>query len=75
MDGEVDLRGGPVLRASLPAIADLAVVRDGETVRRARSDYLEYRPESSGAFRVEAYQLLAGEPRPWIYSNPIYVLG
>ena len=29
--------------------------------------------DKPGVYRVEVWLTLAGEPRPWILSNPIYV--
>jgi len=62
----------PVLLSRLPAEAWLTLRRDGEKVEELRSRELEYRPEASGVYRLEAYLDIAGERRPWIISNPIY---
>jgi len=63
----------PTLFANLPAPAELMLKRHGQLVASAKSDALEYRPKLPGPYRLEAYVELVGEPRPWIYSNPIYV--
>ena len=36
-------------------------------------DTLEFAVNSSGVYRVEGWLDVAGERRPWVYSNPIYV--
>jgi len=69
----VPAKDKPILIASLPAPADLVLKKDGEAVASVKSDALEYRPRSPGAYRLEAYLKLVGEARPWLYSNPIYV--
>jgi len=34
---------------------------------------LEYNVDKPGLYRVEVWLNLAGEDRPWILTNPIYV--
>ena len=41
--------------------------------RRTSRDRLEHAVTTPGVYRVEAWLEVAGEERPWFYSNPIYV--
>ncbi len=57
------------LRARLPRVADVAVVRDGRAISWSESDSVEHVAEGPGVFRIQA--ALGG--RTWIVSNPIYI--
>ncbi len=73
MGDKISLNDEPVLLAQLPTQAELVLKREGEVVESLRSISLEHRPTSTGKYRLEAYLNVAGEMRPWIYSNPIQV--
>ena len=73
MGDKVELASKPLLMVGVPAPADLVLKKDGEVVKEVRSDYLEYLPRLPGAYRLEAYMRIAGEIRPWILSNPVYI--
>ncbi len=62
------------LRAEAPLEGRFKLVRDGEVDRRAAGPALDF-PTSTepGVYRVEVWMKLAGEDRPWILTNPIYV--
>jgi hypothetical protein len=71
---EVKLSEGMKLVAALPLPAYVRLLRHGEEV--AKSDgkaECEFAVNETGVYRVEAWLKLDGEPRPWIFSNPIYV--
>jgi hypothetical protein len=51
------------------------LLRDGVEVRSAAGARLEHLADARGVYRVEAWVEIDGEPRPWIYSNPIYLRG
>ena len=57
------------LHASLPAPADVTLVRDGHVVERARADGLAFDATGPGVFRIQAEI----DGRTWIVSNPIYL--
>ncbi len=53
----------------------IRIIKDGQVVSRARSKNLIFKVLKRGAFRVEIYyRPLLGKPRPWIYSNPVFVI-
>jgi hypothetical protein len=73
MGDDVPLADKPVLIARLPLAADLVLKKGGRAIRRLSSASLEYRPKAPGIYRLEAYLKVAGEKRPWIFSNPIRI--
>jgi hypothetical protein len=48
-------------------------VRDGEVMLERSGDKLDVPLDKPGIYRLEVWLSLAGEDRPWILSNPIYV--
>jgi hypothetical protein len=72
---EVTLAEGLYLRAEAPLEAHFKLVRDGEIVLEQTGPAVELQVEKPGIYRVEAWLNLAGEARPWILTNPIYVHG
>lgn len=54
----------------LPSPGEILLLRDGQESARASGQHLELDSLEPGVYRVEARR----EGRPWIYSNPIYVL-
>jgi hypothetical protein len=64
---------GMRLRAEAPLSARLKLVRDGEVILDSEGPAIDFPLEQPGVYRVEAWLSLAGEARPWILSNPIYV--
>jgi hypothetical protein len=73
MGDEVDLKANLVLKVATPLTCTLRLIRNGQIVRDENAGALEFRVDSPGVYRVEAWLVLDGEMRPWIYSNPIYV--
>ncbi len=67
--GAADLR----LRAEAPLEGKFKLLRDGEVVLEQTSRAIEFNVDKPGNYRVEVWLTLAGEARPWILSNPIYV--
>jgi len=63
---EPDLR----LTASLPTPAQLVLFRDGASIASTTAQVWEVPVTLPGTYRVEATR----HHRPWIFSNPIYVL-
>jgi hypothetical protein len=61
------------LEAATPLPALIKVVRNGEVVHETRARAIQFEAEQPGVYRVEAWLPLAGELRPWILSNPIYL--
>jgi len=61
--------GPAALAVRSPHPARLLLRRNGEPVAEAEAAALQYRAETPGVYRAEAY--LAG--RPWVFTNPIYL--
>ncbi|REK06702.1 MAG: PHP domain-containing protein [Planctomycetota bacterium] len=72
---EVPLADGLRLRAEAPLEAQFKLVRNGEIVAEHEARTIDIPIDTPGVYRVEAWLTLAGEGRPWILSNPIYVRG
>jgi hypothetical protein len=73
MGSEVDLAEGLRLRAESPLDGAFKVVRNGEVILEQTTSAVDVAIDKPGNYRVEVWLTLAGEPRPWILSNPIYV--
>ena len=66
--------GEHTLRTSVPAPAELRLLRDGEPVATAdEATELVQEVSASGVYRVEARRRAHGRSRTWIVSNPIYL--
>jgi hypothetical protein len=61
------------LRAEAPLEARFKLVRDGKIVLERTGPALEFLVDMPGVYRVEAWLNIAGETRPWILTNPIYI--
>jgi hypothetical protein len=61
------------LSAAFPVACRWRLLRGGKVVAEATGERLEHRVKEPGVYRVEGWLELDGEPRPWVYSNPIYV--
>lgn len=70
---EVTLAKGLRLRAEAPLSGQLKLLRDGEVVVRQQGNAIDVPIDRPGVYRVEVWLTLAGEARPWILTNPIYV--
>jgi len=63
------------LVAQLPLEARLKLFRNDEMVQESVGAELNYTAKEAGAWRLEAWLELDGEPRPWIYSGAIHMTG
>lgn len=70
---EIPFQSDMNLRAEAPFEARYKVLRDGVEVANQMGRELTYLVAQPGVYRVEAWLNLAGEDRPWILTNPIYV--
>ncbi len=75
MGSEVTFGEDLYLRAEAPLDAHFKLVRDGEIVLEETGPATRFQVDKPGIYRVEAWLNLAGEDRPWILTNPIYVRG
>jgi hypothetical protein len=70
---EVPYAAGLQLRAEAPLAGRFKLVRNGAVVREQSGPMLDFPVDQPGIYRVEVWLNLAGEVRPWILTNPIYV--
>lgn len=61
------------LLAETPIPAELRLLRDGVEIAAESGTRMEEEVQEPGVYRLEARLEVAGESRPWIYSNPIYL--
>jgi hypothetical protein len=63
------------IHVRLPAPSALVrLICDGQVVGEStNSTEAKFKVEKPGVYRVEAFQMLDGEYRGWIYANPIYI--
>lgn len=75
MGSEVAFAQGLKLQAQAPHNGQWTLIRNGQLVLDAQGDKLDYAVQEPGVYRVEVALSVAGELKPWILSNPIYVRG
>ena len=73
MGDEVRFAVGQKLEAHFPVRCRIRLLTGGRLIVERSGESLEYAVEAPGVYRVEGWLDVAGERRPWIYSNPIYV--
>jgi acetyl esterase/lipase len=56
-----------------PAPARIKLIHRGVVVAQTNGTNLTFTAREPGSYRLEAWLELAGEARPWIYSNPVYL--
>lgn len=64
---------GITLRAVAPAPCTLTLRTPDGVVRQVDGGRLEHRATAPGVYRVEAHLPSKRGPRPWVYTNPIYI--
>jgi hypothetical protein len=74
MGDEFILNDNAVLRIETPVQCKIRIVRDGKILQEDLAARLEYPISERGVYRVEAYIKILYKYRPWIFSNPIYVI-
>lgn len=75
MGDEITWKGPTLLEVKLPGPGRIRILRNGRVVWEERSRaQLQRDVDMPGVYRVEAYQEASGRRRPWIFSNPIWVL-
>lgn len=65
--------GGVTLKAAAPAPCVLTLRTPAGVVVRTESARLEHVVAAPGVYRIEAHLSSPRGPRPWVFSNPIYV--
>jgi hypothetical protein len=74
MGSDVRVSERPTLRVQLDLPCQIRLLRNGQEVQRADGKELKFEVKEPGVYRTEAWVRLGEEERPWIYSNPVYVL-
>ncbi|HEY4309449.1 MAG TPA: PHP domain-containing protein [Pirellulales bacterium] len=70
---EVPASGELRLQAAAPLPGTIKLVRNGKIIAEKEGALLDETVSEPGVYRVEVWLNLAGEPRPWILTSPIYV--
>jgi hypothetical protein len=70
---EVPFAQGLRLRAEAPLSGRFRLIRDRKVVLDQGAAAIDHPIDRAGIYRVEAWLDIAGEDRPWILTNPIYV--
>jgi hypothetical protein len=74
MGEEITLRDDMELVVQAPARGIIRIIRDGRKVFEDTATTVSYRLERQGTYRAEVMSVHGlRRPRPWIFSNPIYV--
>lgn len=73
MGGDVQVKEGLTLTVRPNMPCEIRLLRNGEPVARVDGSELTHAVKEPGVYRAECWVRIAGEARPWIYSNPIYV--
>jgi hypothetical protein len=73
LGSEVPFAKGLRLRAEAPLEGTFKLIRNGEVLLSKTGTDFAYDVEKPGVYRVEVWLKLAGEDRPWILTNPLYV--
>ncbi len=73
MGDEVTFAPDQRLVARFPVTCQIRLMSGGKVLTEKTGDHFEHVVAAPGVYRVEGWLDVAGERRPWIYSNPIYV--
>jgi hypothetical protein len=70
---DVPFAAGLELKAEAPLEGRFKLFRNGKLIAEQNGPALSYSVDKPGVYRVEVWLNVAGEHRPWILTNPIYV--
>lgn len=73
LGSEVTGPEGLKLQVAAPLPGIVKIIRNGQVIREDRARRLDFDVADEGVYRAEVWLNVAGELRPWILSNPIYV--
>jgi acetyl esterase/lipase len=73
MGDSAPMQGTTRIVGLTPLPATLKLFHHGEIVAQTNGTNLTFRAKKHGTYRLEAWLNVAGETRPWIYSNPVYL--
>ncbi len=65
--------GSSTMTVEVPVESEIVLLRNGRIIANGLGKRLDWDVRLPGAYRTEVYLTIAGERRPWIVSNPIYV--
>jgi hypothetical protein len=70
---EVRFDPGQTLVARFPVACHVRLLSGGKVIAEKNGENIRHVITAPGVYRVEGWLVVAGEQRPWLYSNPIYV--
>jgi hypothetical protein len=73
MGDEAKFTPGQKLVARFPVSCHIRLMSGGKAIAEQTGDRFEHDITAPGVYRVEGWLDVAGERRPWVYSNPIFV--
>jgi len=73
MGDEVPMVRSTRLVGLTPLPARLKLIHNGQVIAQTNGTNLTFKATEPGAYRLEAWLQVAGEERPWIYANPVYL--
>jgi hypothetical protein len=75
MGETMHLSSDTLLRACFPHHCRFTIIHDGQPVHVAEGRELSWRAEQSGKYRVEAELKVRNKWTPWVYTNPMELIG
>ncbi|MCC7156452.1 MAG: alpha/beta hydrolase fold domain-containing protein [Bryobacterales bacterium] len=69
----IPIVGSTLLTVRTPLPGIIKVFRNGALLEERTTSRLELQAREPGAYRSEVWLMVDGEPRLWIYANPIYL--
>jgi len=72
---EFPLERSAEISIRVPHRAHIRVLRNGALFHETTGTELSLPIDEPGVYRAEAYLSVLGRHRPWIFSNPVYVIG
>lgn len=73
LGSQISFVNGLAFQGQAPHAGHWRLVRNGAVVQETDGDRFQYNIKEPGVYRAEVWLDVAGERRPWILSNPIYV--
>ncbi len=73
MSDHITFSPGSTVKARFSVTCHIRLMSQGKVIADQTGDRFEYNVANPGVHRVEAWLDIAGERRPWIYFNPIYM--
>ena len=75
MGDEFVLHRSAELKISVPYQARIRIIRNGALYHQAAGKECSVMISEPGVYRIEAYLKVFSGVHPWIFSNPLYVIG